>query len=165
MLGAECAQVPGQIVVCEPKAVAIELGIDRPKVYGYLEFLQGMFFIKLLSKYSKSVDRSVAGGRKVYFLDNGILNIVSRVNDAQLLENSVINQLGHYGRVSFYNKRNTAEIDAIIDGKFALEIKRKGTEADLKKLKAIAGKLKIKKQYIISKIFVEKKGFISPIIL
>lgn len=142
-----------------------ELGIDRPKVYGYLEFLQGMFFIKLLPKYSKSVDRSVAGGRKVYFLDNGILNIVGRVNDAQLLENSVINQLAPYGQVSFYNKRNTAEIDAIIDGKFALEIKHKGAEADFKKLKATAEKLKIKKLYVISKVFVEKTGFISPVIL
>ena len=149
----------------EVSKLSSELGIDRPKVYSYLEFLQGMFFIKLLPKYSKSIDRSVAGGRKVYFLDNGILNIVSRVNDAQLLENSVINQLAHYGRVSFYSKRNTAEIDAIIGGKFALEIKHKGTEADLKKLKNIAGKLKIKKQYIISKVFVEKAGFISPVIL
>ena len=142
-----------------------ELGIDRPKVYGYLEFLQGMFFIRLLPKYSKSVDRSVAGGRKVYFLDNGILNVVGRVNDAQLLENSVINQLSPYGQVSFYHKRNTAEIDAIVEKNFALEIKSKGTEADLKKLKSLAEKLKIKKRYIVSKIFVDKKGFISPVIL
>lgn len=145
--------------------LASELGVDRPKIYGYLEFLQGMFFIKLLPKYSKSVDRSVAGGRKVYFSDNGILNIVGRVNDAQLLENSVINQLSPYGQVSFYHRRNAAEIDAIVEGKFALEIKYKGAAADLKKLKSISGKLKIKKPYIVSKIFVEKKGFISPVIL
>lgn len=151
--------------ILDVSKLSSELGIDRPKVYGYLEFLQGMFFIKLLPKYSKSVDRSVAGGRKVYFLDNGILNIVGRVNDAQLLENSVISQLAPYGQVSFYNKRNTVKIDAIIDGKFALEIKHKGAEADLKKLKATAGKLKIKKSYIISKIFVNKNGFISPVIL
>jgi len=142
-----------------------ELGVDRPKIYGYLEFLRGAFFIKLLPKYSKSIDRSVAGGRKVYFSDNGILNIVGRLSDAQLLENSVINQLASYGPVSFYNKRNTAEIDAIIDGKIAMEIKNKGTAADLKQLKAIAEKLKIKKQYIVTKVFLEKTGFISPVIL
>jgi len=145
--------------------LASELGIDRPKVYGFLEFLQGTFFIRLLPKYSKSIDRSVASGRKVYFSDTGILNSIGQVNDAQLFENAIVNQLSAYGIVSFYNKKNAAEIDAILDGKAAFEIKLKGTEKDLGKVSKIAESMKIRKAYVISKIFADKKNIIAGLSL
>ena len=97
--------------------VASELSIDRVKVYRFLEFLQGTFFIRLLPRFTKSVDRAVAGGKKVYFTDNGLLNSIGQVNESQLFENAVVNQLSRYGTVSFYNRRNTAEIDSIVDNK------------------------------------------------
>ncbi|MDP2365714.1 MAG: ATP-binding protein, partial [Ignavibacteria bacterium] len=65
-----------------------ELGVNRVKIYNYLELLQGVFFIKLIPKYSKSIDRTVAGGRKVYFSDTGLLNTIGKVNDGQLFENA-----------------------------------------------------------------------------
>ncbi len=145
--------------------LASELGADRPKVYGYLEFLQGTFFIKLLSKFSKSIDRSVAGGRKVYFADTGILNSIGAVNEAQLFENAVINQLSNYGEVAFYSKRNTAEIDAVLNKEIACEIKLRGTEGDYKKLVRLAHKLSIEKTYIISKTFSEKSVRIPALFL
>lgn len=145
--------------------IASELGINRPKAYQYLEFLQGTFIIKLVSKHTNSIDRKVAGGKKVYFNDVGLLNIMGNVNDAQLFENAVVNQLAGYGNVSFYNKRNTAEADAILDKKIAFEIKLKGIDQDFKKLKKISSGLKVGKCYIISKVFVEKSGFISPTVL
>src|SRR3989344_4975677 len=92
-----------------------ELSIDRVKIYRFLEFLQGTFFIKLVPRFSQSIDRAVAGGKRVYFTDTGLLNVVGKVGEAQLFENAVINQLVRFGKVSFYNKRNTAEIDAILD--------------------------------------------------
>jgi predicted AAA+ superfamily ATPase len=141
--------------------LAGELGVDRPKVYGFLEFLQGTFFIKLLPKFSRSIDRTVAGGRKVYFSDTGILNTVGQVNEAQLFENAVINQLSAYGSVSFYRKKNTSEIDVILDGKTAFEIKLKGTENDLRKVSKIARSIKIKEVFIISKDFTDKKKVIT----
>lgn len=145
--------------------IASELGINRPKVYQYLEFLQGTFIIKLIPKYTKSIDRKVAGGKKVYFNDTGLLKIIGNVNDAQLFENAAINQLAKYGNVSFYNKRNAAEIDAILDKKSAFEIKLKGVDQDLRKLKKIASGLGIRKHYVISKNFVGKESFISPVVL
>jgi predicted AAA+ superfamily ATPase len=54
--------------------LAGELGINRVKIYNYLEFLEGVFFLQLIPKFSKSIDRSIAGGKKVYFSDTGILN-------------------------------------------------------------------------------------------
>ena len=64
--------------------IASELGINRVKVYNYMEFLQGIFFLKLVSKHSKSIDKSVAAGKKVYFSDTGILNLVAKVTEGQL---------------------------------------------------------------------------------
>ena len=142
--------------------LASELRIDRVRTYAHLEFLQGIFLIKLLPKYSKSIDRSVAGGKKVYFADTGLLNILSNINDGQMLENTVINQLCHYGEVSFYNYRNSAEIDAILNKSYGFEIKMNGTVHDLSRLEKISHKLGLNKSFIISRRYIEEKGFIFP---
>lgn len=142
-----------------------ELGIDRVKAYRFLEFLQGTFFIKLLPRFSKSIDRAIAGGKKVYFADTGILNTIGKVNEAQLFENAVINQLLRFGNVSFYNKRNTAEVDAVLDGQIAFEVKLNGTLKDLSRLSALASALGIRKLFVVSKKFKEEKSFLSPVVL
>ncbi len=141
-----------------------ELGIDRVKIYRFLEFLQGTFFIKLLPKFSKSIDRAVAGGKKVYFTDTGLLNVIGKVSEAQVFENAVINQLSGYSKVSFLNIRNTAEIDAILDKNTAFEIKLTGTLQDLSKLSALTSELGISQTFVISKKFQEKDRFLSPTI-
>jgi predicted AAA+ superfamily ATPase len=141
-----------------------ELGIDRVKVYRFLEFLQGTFFIRLLPRFSKSIDRAVAGGKKVYFTDTGLLNIIGKISEAQSFENAVINQLANYGKVSFYNKRNTAEIDSILDRYTAFEIKLTGTQQDLSKLSTLCAELGISQSFVISKKFQDKYGFLSPVV-
>ncbi len=142
-----------------------ESGINRVKLYDYLEFLQGVFFIKLIPKFSASIDRSVAGGKKVYFADNGLLNVIGRVNDGQLFENSVANQLSLYGELSFYNKRNTAEIDFILDKKIAFEVKSKAVEKDLSKLEDICSRIGIEKNYLISLNYAKTERTIFPMFL
>jgi predicted AAA+ superfamily ATPase len=141
--------------------LASELGVPRAKIYAYLEFLQGVFFIRLLSKFSLSVDRSVAAGKKVYFTDTGLLRVIGNVNDAQLFENAVVNQLARYGGLSFYRKRNVAEIDAVLDKKIAFEVKLKGDEQDYKKLARLAEGLAITPGRIISRDYVESPHIIS----
>lgn len=145
--------------------LAAELGVERAKIYHYLEFLQGAFFIRLIPKFSHSIDRSVAGGKKIYFTDTGILNTIGPVNAGQLLENAVINQLAAYVKISFYNQRNTAEIDAIINNQTALEIKLNGTQQDYAKLTKLAAKLNIKKSRVISQTYRPYKNFLSPVFL
>jgi predicted AAA+ superfamily ATPase len=145
--------------------LAAELEVERNKIYHYLEFLQGAFFIRLIPKFSQSIDRSVAGGKKIYFTDTGLLNTIGQVNTGQLLENAVINQLAPYGKISFYNQRNTAEIDAIIDNKIALEIKLTGIPKDFTKLTKLAAKLNIKKSWVISQTYRPYKNFLSPVFI
>jgi len=130
--------------------LASELAINRVKIYNYLEFLEGIFLLRMVPKYSKSIDRGVAGGKKVYFSDTGILNLVAKVTDGQLLETAVANQLANYGELSFYNKRNKSEIDFILNKEMAFEVKQKGLEADFKKLQNLAGEIGIGRKYLIS---------------
>lgn len=142
--------------------LASELGINRVKTYNYLEILEGTFFLRLIPKYTQSIDRSVAGGKKVYFSDTGMLNLITKTTAGQLLETSVANQLQHYGKLSYYNKRNTAEIDFILNDEIALEVKNKAIEPDLRKLEKIADKLSIPRFYIISNTTDTQKHIIHP---
>ncbi len=139
-----------------------ELGVNRVKLYNYLEFLEGIFFLKLLPKYSKSMDRSVAGGKKVYFSDTGILNLLAKVNDGQLFETSVANQLAYYGELSFYNKRNKSEIDFILNKEIAFEVKQKAIASDYKKLQNLANEIGIERHYVISKNLSDYENTVYP---
>lgn len=139
-----------------------ELGVNRVKAYGYLEFLEGTFFLRLIPKFSRSIDRSVAGGKKVYFSDTGILNLVSKVASGQLLEVAVANQLVPYGDICFYNKRNTAEIDFILNKEIALEVKNKAIEPDMFKLAKIAQSIDLKRYYVLSKTPSGLDGVVYP---
>ena len=107
----------------------------------------------------------MAGGKKVYFTDTGLLNVIGKVSEAQIFENAVTNQLSGYGKVSFYNKRNTVEIDAILDKNTAFEVKLTGTSQDLSKLSGLSSELGISQSFVISKKFQEKQGFLSPVML
>ena len=142
--------------------LASELEINRVKIYNYLEFLEGIFFLKMIPKYSKSIDRSVVGGKKIYFSDTGILNLVAKVTDGQLLETAVANQLSIYGELSFYNKRNKSEIDFILNKEIAFEVKQKVLESDSRKLLSLAKEIGIEKNYLISNTISDMEGIVYP---
>lgn len=135
--------------------IASELGVNRVKVYDYLYFLQGTFFIKLIPKFSKSIDRTVAGGRRVYFSDTGMLNSIGSVNEGQLFENAAINQLDRFGEIHFYRGKSGAEIDAILDKKIAFEIKTKGTKEYLKDLEKRSEGIGIKSHFLVSRDYAD----------
>ncbi len=142
-----------------------ELGINRVKIYNYLELLQGVFFIRLIPKFSKSIDRTVAGGRKVYFSDTGLLNIIGKVNDGQLFENAIANQLSFYGELFYYNKRSISEIDFILNKEISFEVKLKSSISDLKKLEKNTADLGLTDYYLVSKSFSETEKTIFPMFI
>jgi predicted AAA+ superfamily ATPase len=143
--------------------LADDLSIKRPKLYSFLDFLQNTFMIRLLPKFSHSIDRSIAGGKKVYFTDTGLLLAIGNVNDGQLFENAICNQLSHYGTLSFYNKRNTAEVDFILNKEIAFEAKLTGDSRDVQKLQKLATGLRLHKYYVLSKTYSDKKGVVSTV--
>ena len=148
--------------ILDVSKLSSELGVNRVKMYNYLEFLESIFFLRLIPKYSKSIDRSVSGGKKVYFSDTGILNLVAKVTDGQLFETAVANQLAYYGELSFYNKRNKSEIDFILNKEIAFEVKQKALEPDYKKLQNLAGELGITRQYVISNTLSDVGNVVYP---
>jgi uncharacterized protein len=142
-----------------------ELGVSRAKIYSYLDFLQGTFMITLVPKFSHSIDRTVAGGKKVYFTDTGLLQIIGQLSEGQLFENTIANQLANYAELSFYNKRNIAEIDFILDKKVGVEVKTTATERDYKNLYKLSSTLKLDSCYVATKNYSAITGTITPVIL
>jgi uncharacterized protein len=138
-----------------------ELGVSRETIYSYISFLEKTYFISLISPLTKSIDREVSGTKKVYICDNGIGKHIGKCDDGGLLENAIFINIRKYGEVKYYEKRSGGEIDFILPEKnIAIEVKNKGDEKDYSKLKRIAESLKLKEFYIISKEFIDKKGFI-----
>lgn len=148
--------------ILDVSKLSSELGVNRVKMYNYLEFLEGIFFLRLLPKYSKSIDRSVCGGKKVYFSDTGILNLVAKVTEGQLLETAVAIQLSYFGELCFYNKRNKSEIDFILNKEIAFEVKQKALESDFKKLQSLASEIGIAKQYMVSNTLSDVQNTVYP---
>ena len=144
--------------------ISQELGVQRITINNYLQFLEDTYFIRLVSPFSRSVDREISARRKLYFCDSGIARIITMQNLGQVLENSVFNLLKFYGKVNYYQRRRSGlEIDFILDGGVAFEVKETATRADLGRLERTSGNLRLKNYYIISKNFVKnQKKIIYP---
>jgi predicted AAA+ superfamily ATPase len=140
--------------------LASEIGISRQTIYEYLYFFEKTYLLSLLSPYSKSPDREISGAKKVYFIDNGLINILTQASVGQLLENSVFNALKKYGSLNYYQRRSGVEIDFIQEKQIAFEVKQKGSNYDLLKLKKYARKLKIDEFYLITQEFLGGENII-----
>ncbi|MEI7725235.1 MAG: ATP-binding protein [Bacteroidota bacterium] len=141
--------------------IAHEIGVSRETIYAYLSFLEGSYFLYRISPYSTNVDREISGTKKVYFCDNGLLNLFGNVSEGALLENAVFLNLKRHGQVNYYQKRTGKEIDFVIPGiKAAFEVKKKGTEYDLRILEKQALSLNFDQYYLISELFNDFNGLI-----
>lgn len=138
-----------------------ELGVSRETIYSYISFLEKTYFIKLISPFTKSIDREISGTKKIYICDNGIGKYIGKCEDGNLFENAVFNNLKNYGEIKYYERRIGGEIDFILsEQNIALETKNKGDIKDYLNLKKLSGSLGLKECYIVSKEFINKEGFI-----
>lgn len=140
--------------------LASELSVSRETIYNYLSFLEQTYFISLLPRYSASVDRQAAGSKKLFFCDCGIVNILGKVLQGQLLEQSVFQNLRSFHKLNFYNKDGKSEIDFIVDNKFALEVKLSLSRQDISNLKKRAESVGLKESYAVSLRYNESKDVI-----
>lgn len=119
------------------------VGISRPTLYEYLEFLEKTYIIHQLPAYA-GPDRATALGKKLYFLDNGIASILAQAGEGALFENAIFNQLREYGDLTYLSKRNSYEIDFMVrrpnEPITGLEVKVHPVEIEQQKLKHIAEK-------------------------
>lgn len=147
----------------EISKISSELGVSRETVYSYLSFLEGTYFISLISPFSKNVDREVSGTKKVYICDSGLLNIFARVSEGSLFENAVFHTLKKYGKIHYYQRRIGGEIDFILNESIAFEARLKGTVYDMKELEKTSRSLDLKEHYIATKNFNKNEHFIPAV--
>src|SRR3989338_6111615 len=130
--------------------LANDLSVSRQTVYGYLSFLEQTYFISLISKYSGSIDRQAAGSKKLFFCDSGMANVLGRISQGQLLEQSVFQNLRYAHKLNFYSKEGASEIDFIAYDKIALEVKMSMSQQDLFNLERRSNSLHIDEAYMIT---------------
>lgn len=110
------------------------LGISRITVDSYIEFMKKTYLIRSVPVYTNSIDNQVRKQEKLYFIDNGILNINADLSSGSKFENTVSNQLAYRDTIEYYEKNNH-EIDFIVDKKYAIEVKETPDKNDQKNLR------------------------------
>lgn len=140
--------------------LASEVGVSRETVYSYISFLQGTYFVTLISPFTTNVDREISKSKKLYLCDTGIIHHIAKVDEGRLFENSVFNNLRKYGNVHYYEKRLGGEIDFILNKEIGIEVKTRGTLQELRWLRKMANLLHLTDSYIITKHFTKDVGFI-----
>ena len=129
------------------------LGISRFKVKDYISLLQHTYFVHAVDAYSPNVDRAVAQQPKLYLADTGILNQLAQVSSGSLFENAIALQLKQVGKLQYYQARQSTEIDFILNGEQAYEVKETPTESDLKTLQHRASLAGVAQSALIGRYF------------
>jgi len=128
-----------------------ELGVSRPSIYEYLAFLEGTYFIHLIKPFSGNRDVEVRGSEKVYLCDSGLLNHTAQASEGALFENNIFQLLRPRGKLHYYQKGKSKEIDFILNGKEAYEVKLRPSSRDLSSLEKTSKELGIKEFNLISR--------------
>lgn len=132
--------------------LASVVGVSRPTLLQFLEFLEKTYVIARVPAYAGG-DKPASLGKKLYFCDNGIANILAQVSEGALFENAIHNQLARYGDLAYLAKGSEYEVDFILKQKnlIALEVKYHPTSSDSEKLSRIADRHGIKQRWIVGK--------------
>jgi predicted AAA+ superfamily ATPase len=134
--------------------LASTLGISRPTVMQYLDFLEMTYVIHRLPAFAGG-DKPSALAKKLYFCDNGIAGILAHLSEGALFENAVHNQLRAFGQLAYLGKDSEHEIDFIVMRAntpiSALEVKYHPILSDHQKLKRLALKYGFTQSWLVGK--------------
>lgn len=134
--------------------LASTVGISRPTVMQYLDFLEMTYVIRRIPAYAGG-DKASALARKLYFCDNGIAGILANIGEGALFENAIHNQLRGYGELAYLTKGNEHEIDFILAREnrpdTALEVKYHPILSDDQKLKRLSAKYGFAESWLVGR--------------
>jgi predicted AAA+ superfamily ATPase len=132
--------------------LASVVGVSRPTLSQFLEFLEKTYVIARLPAYAGG-DKPASLGKKLYFCDNGIACILAQVSEGALFENAIHNQLSRYGELSYLAKGSEYEVDFVLkqEKPVAFEVKYHPTLSDHEKLNRIAGKQGFKQRWMVGR--------------
>ncbi len=98
--------------------------ISKNTLYDYLDYMETSFLVGLIKKHHSSVLKSELAEKKVYFVDNGLLNAIrsfNKTNFGALLENLIWHELkAEYNNIIFFKGKK--ECDFIVDNKIAIQV-------------------------------------------
>ena len=126
-------------------------GISRPSIYNYLDLLENTFVISRVPVLSKNPDREIVKAPKIFINDNGLLNCLAEVSSGVQFENAVYNQLKFHGKLQYYALKTGKEIDFILNGKSAIEVKETATARDMIQIKNLSKNINISSNFIASR--------------
>lgn len=110
--------------------IASLLGVNRNKVKDYILLLEYTYLIKTVPVFSKSIEVQIAKQDKMYFTDNGLLQICGQLSSGVIFENAVANQLANLGEIQYFEKNVGTEIDFILNKTTAFEVKETPSDFD-----------------------------------
>jgi len=155
--------VPRMAARIEIQKLASDLSISRETVYNYLSFLEHTYFISLLPRFSPSIDRQAAGSRKLFFCDLGLASALGKVSEGQIFEQSVFQNLRGLHDIAYFNKGGTSEIDFILDGAVAIEVKLSYSQRDNRLLKQRSKALEVSESYIVASRYTDEPDAILAV--
>jgi predicted AAA+ superfamily ATPase len=127
------------------------IGIDRRKVKEYLLLLEHTYLIRPIKPLVSGIDREITKQEKIYFTDNGLLNLCGQISSGLEFENSIANQLMNIGEVNYFEKSSGTEIDFILNKNSAFEVKETPSPSDLQTLKKRAKPINMTETNLIGK--------------
>ena len=128
-----------------------ELGVSRITVSSYLSFLEGTYFISLISPYSRGKDTEIRGAKKVYLCDSGLANVLTKTALGHIFENAVFHALRTRGNtIRYYQRKSGVELDFIDEENRGWEVKMHADPADSTRTIRLTNELKLTKGHVVS---------------
>lgn len=137
--------------------LAAESTLTRPTVLSYLEFLEKTYVIFRVSPFTKSAGREISKAQKLYFCDTGLANVLGPVSAGQQLENAVFNNVRiryqpeyAFDRIRYYQRTSGAEIDFVLNGKIAVEVKTTASDYDVRPATKLSRNIGLQHTVVVS---------------
>lgn len=134
-------------------------GINRQKIATYIQLLEHTYLIYQIAPFTKNIDKEISQQKKLYFADTGILNILgsNQLSSGQVFENAVAAQLKPRGELQYYQRKTGQEIDFILRGNTAIEVKETPVEQHKSILEQRASGIKVNKQFLAGRSPAQKE--------
>lgn len=133
------------------KKLSSVAGISRQTLHNYIDFFEKSYLVARLSVVANNPDKEIVKAKKIYFLDNGLVNVIAGLSSGAKFENAVFTQFHHFGKLSYYAKKTGQEIDFILNNEQAFEVKETPGTTDIRNLERLARNLQIKKCRLIGR--------------
>lgn len=126
-------------------------GINRQKIASYIQLFEQTYLIYQIEPFTHNIDREIATQKKLYFSDTGIVQALSGnlLSNGQILENAIAVQLKNLGSLNYYQRKSGQEIDFILNGEIAIEVKETAVLQDKNTLDQRASSIDLNLKWLI----------------